>query len=153
MNIDQLEKKNRQTINYSPDAQKKRGIEKERTVLTQHDGRKQHQQQGPQNSGTDICGRNMHRQKGHQKTQKFFFSKKANKTITYHASNCEYKSGERTRMQKKKRKTIAEKCAKRRSRRRGKKSGRELPRVVESKEKRECARAASTKRTHEHTTY
>jgi hypothetical protein len=79
MMIGKLEKKNRQTINYSPDAPKK-GIEKERsitrTVLTQHDRRKQHQQPKPQNSGTDTCGRNMHRQKGHQKTQKFFYQKK-----------------------------------------------------------------------------
>lgn len=31
-----------------------------------------------------------------------FLSKKENKTITYHASNCEYKSGERTRRPKQK---------------------------------------------------
>jgi hypothetical protein len=34
-----------------------------------------------------------------------------------------------------------------------KKGGRALPRVVESKEKRQRARAASSKRTHEHTNY
>ncbi len=59
----------------------KNKIEKERsitrTVLTQHHGRKRHQQQEPQNSGTDTCGRNMHRQKGHQETQKCFYKKKS----------------------------------------------------------------------------
>jgi hypothetical protein len=157
MKIDKQAKKNRQTINYSRDAKKKKRIEKERsitrTILTQHDGRKQHQQQEPQNSGTDTCGRNMHRQKGHQKTQKIFYQEKENKTITYHASNFEYKSGERARRQKKKKKTIAAKSAKRRSRGRGKKAAARCRESSRAKEKRERARAASTKRTNEHTNY
>jgi hypothetical protein len=44
------------------------------------------------------------------KNAEIFLSKKANKTITYHASNGGYKSGEGKKM-----KTIAVRCAKRRS--------------------------------------
>lgn len=70
--------------------------------------------------------RNRHMWKKHAQTERAsknaekILSKKENKTTTYHASNCEYKSGERRRRQKEK--TIAAKCAKRRSRRRGKKA-------------------------------